>query len=78
MTADAKHIMNAALALPPDDRAELAEQLLRSLDETHPDPDVDAAWQEEIQRRVDEVNRGVATLIPADQAMELLRNRKKP
>lgn len=44
----------AALALPFEERAELAAQLLASLD-GEPDEDVEAAWAVEIGRRVEKI-----------------------
>jgi len=50
MNATAKHLLRDALALPADERVELAEELLASLDGDS-EPNVDAAWGEEIERR---------------------------
>ena len=50
MTVDAQKLFEAALTLPANDRAELAAQLLASLDEA--EADVEAAWAAEIERRV--------------------------
>jgi len=52
--------------LPEAERAELAGSLLASLD-TNIDPDVDAAWQQELARRLDEVRSGKVATIPWDQ-----------
>lgn len=60
-----------ASALSPEDRARLAEELLASLD-PH-DTEVEAAWDEELRRRIDEVERGTVQLIPADQAFAQVR-----
>jgi putative addiction module component (TIGR02574 family) len=60
-----------AKALPPEDRARLAEELLASLD-PH-DADVEAAWDMELRRRIDEIEQGEATLVPADQALAAVR-----
>ncbi len=49
MTTNAQKLLADALTLPPNDRAELAAELLASLDEM--EPDVEAAWAEEIRRR---------------------------
>ncbi len=50
-------MLQKALALPENERAELAGTLMSSLDTTI-DPDVDAAWQQEVARRLDEVQSG--------------------
>jgi len=44
----------AALALPPEERARLARDLLRSLD-VPADQDADAAWITELERRAREL-----------------------
>lgn len=60
-----------AQALPPHERARLAEELLASLD-PH-EAEVEAAWVEELRRRIDEVERGAVALIPASQAFAQVR-----
>lgn len=60
-----------AKALSPAERARLAEELLASLD-PH-DAEVEAAWDEELRRRIDEVERGTVQLVPADQAFAQVR-----
>ena len=57
MTQEAHELLQKALALPENERAELAGNLISSLDTTV-DPDVDAAWQQEVARRLDEVQSG--------------------
>ena len=54
-----------ARALPPEDRARLAEDLLESLQEDS-ETEAEAAWDHEIERRVREVKSGTAQLIPAE------------
>ena len=60
-----------AKALPPEERARLAEELLASLD-PH-ETEVESAWDEELRRRIDEVERGAVQLVPADQAFAQVR-----
>ncbi len=57
MTQEARELLQKALALPDNERAELAGNLISSLDATV-DPDVDAAWQQEVVRRLHEVQSG--------------------
>lgn len=53
MTEKSQVILEEALKLTANERAEVAEQLIASLDEA-PDADVERAWQEEVHRRVQE------------------------
>lgn len=57
MTQEAHELLQKALALPENDRAELAGTLISSL-ETTVDQNVDAAWQQEIVRRQHDVRPG--------------------
>jgi len=66
MTQQTEELLQKALSLPEAERAELAGSLLASLD-TNIDPDVDAAWQQELARRLDEVRSGKVATIPWDQ-----------
>ncbi len=73
MSGQSQALLEQALKLPLNERAELAEQLLRSLDPVA-DQDVEAAWQKEVQRRLSEVERGVAQMIPWEEVRERLRH----
>lgn len=62
MTQEAQELLQKALALPENERAELAANLISSID-TNVDQDVDAAWQQEVVRRGHEIQSGkVATI----------------
>jgi len=50
-------LLQKALALPENERAELAGNLISSLDATV-DQDADASWQQEVARRLHEVQSG--------------------
>ncbi len=50
-------IEEQAKALPPEERARLAESLLESLAKER-DPEVEAAWEREIQERIAAYRRG--------------------
>jgi putative addiction module component (TIGR02574 family) len=56
-------ILREAVDLSEHDRATLAGLLIESL-EGEPDPDVEAAWAAEIERRVAEVEAGTVKTIP--------------
>jgi putative addiction module component (TIGR02574 family) len=59
--------------LTTEERTELANYLLDSLDEG--DEDVAAAWQAEVRRRVAEIRAGQVTGKPAEQVFAEVRER---
>jgi putative addiction module component (TIGR02574 family) len=74
MTDKTQAIVEQALKLSPTERADVAEQLLASLDEAL-DRDVEKAWQEEVQRRLGQIERGEVKLIDSDTVMAELRKK---
>ena len=62
-------VLADALRLEPDARAELAAELLASLDGP-PDPDAEAAWAAEIDRRIAAIESGAIRLEPWDRARQ--------
>jgi len=65
-------IIAQALPMPPKIRATIAERLLSSLD-LEPDLDVELAWQQEVQRRIVEVEKDEVVCIPWEQVLQRLR-----
>lgn len=60
-----EEILSAALSLSPNERAMLAEHLLASLD--GPDQnEIDAAWAEEAERRMSEIDEGKVEAIDGE------------
>ena len=57
-----------ALKLPASERAAFAQRLLASLD-----PDTEELWAVEVERRVAEIENGVAQLIPVSEALAQVR-----
>ena len=73
MARKLEEIYQEASALSDRDRAELAGMLLDSL-EGETDPEVEAAWAEEVERRIRQVDAGEVKLIPWEQVRaELFR-----
>ena len=66
MTTLVEELSERARSLGPEDRARLAEDLLASL-EGESDSDAEAAWEQEIRRRVDEVKIGSAKFVSAEE-----------
>lgn len=75
MTAKTQVIVEQALKLSPTERADVAEQLLASLDEAL-DSDVEKAWQEEVQQRLQQIERGEVKTIPWEEVQRRLRHGK--
>ncbi|HET6764880.1 MAG TPA: addiction module protein [Longimicrobiaceae bacterium] len=68
-----------AMELSREDRAYLAQRLIESLDDIDDDDDpeeVERAWSEEIQRRIDEIDSGAAELVAGDEVLGAFRARR--
>lgn len=61
-----------AQTLGVQDRARLAELLLDSI-HVGPDKAIDDAWDAELLRRINELDRGVAVLVSAEDAFTQVR-----
>ena len=74
MNTQAEQVLRSALSLPADDRVEIAESLILSLDEQTA-AEMEATWADEIKRRIESVDAGRVKLIPADEVMREMRER---
>ncbi|MGA2496615.1 MAG: addiction module protein [Tepidisphaeraceae bacterium] len=68
-------LVDRSLALSEAERADLAHRLLPSLEASAPASSevVDEAWAAELQRRVDQVDRGEVKMIPWPEAEKRIR-----
>ena len=76
MSNNFEEILNAALSLPPEQREALADHLLDSLDGPEQKA-IYAAWAEEAERRMRELDEGIVEAIDGELVMERLRSRYK-
>lgn len=76
MTAQGKRILTEALALPPAERAVLADQLLSSFDHAS-NESVDAAWAKEAEARIDAYDRGEMLSTPVHEVFAELEHRER-
>lgn len=67
-------VWKEAAELSVEDRATLAGLLIESL-EGEPDPDIEAAWVAEIEKRVAELDAGAVESIPWEQVRQRLLDR---
>jgi len=65
LTAD--QIESEALSLPRPERDRIAQALIASL---QMDPEVERAWEEEIRRRIRDIDSGATELIPGEQVFK--------
>jgi putative addiction module component (TIGR02574 family) len=72
--ASEKDLLTDVLALPAEERARMAHELLVSLDERE-DPDAADAWLAELEQRAREVENGTAELEDWDVVRERLAQR---
>ena len=77
MSADTKALLREVLGLPIPQRAEIAAELLDSLDEHEADdPDeVRMLWVAEINRRAESVNEGTASFESWDSVRQRMSRR---
>jgi putative addiction module component (TIGR02574 family) len=66
--------MAEVLALPVQDRAFLARQLIASLDDSV-DADAETQWQEVIDQRSHEIEEGKIACRPVEQVVQGIRNK---
>lgn len=66
MTKPVSSVLADALRLDPEARAELAAELLASLDGPV-DPDAESAWEAEIERRITAIEAGTIPLEPWEE-----------
>jgi putative addiction module component (TIGR02574 family) len=72
MDMSAEELRAAVLALPKDERADLAELLIDSLTDQE---EIEQAWLVEVRRRLGEIERGEAELIDNEEVFAELRAR---
>jgi putative addiction module component (TIGR02574 family) len=79
--AAAKEIIEAALKLDPAERELVVEELTASLHSGFANPEIEAAWAEEIQRRCAEIDAGKAVMRDwpevRDEILAELRERRR-
>jgi len=66
MTQEAADILKRALSLPSADRADLVAILMNSLDSAE-GATLEAAWREEISRRIEDLDSGKAQTVPWEE-----------
>jgi len=77
MSANSEKVLQEALSLPPNDRAEVLERLLETFQEA-PDPELDKLWAQEAEDRIDAYDRGELGSVSAEEVFARInRERRK-
>ena len=63
---DTANLTSEALSLPVQQRAELAAQLLSSIDALS-ESEIEALWLQEAAHRASQIDQGLSKLIPAEE-----------
>ncbi len=74
-TVELDRITDLALGLTPHDQSLLLSRLFDNLESLGVDPEHEAAWAAEIERRVKEIENGEVELIDHEVVMKELRDR---
>lgn len=74
MSQTAEELKDQLIRLPQDERAELAQFLIDSLD-GQSDPDAEEAWARELVKRAEEIQTGQAVGEPSEQVFARLREK---
>ena len=74
MNNDTQDLLDKALGLPPEARAAIAGSLISSLDDSV-DEEAEAAWEEEIRKRLVDLDSGIIETIPWSEARKRILGR---
>jgi putative addiction module component (TIGR02574 family) len=69
MTQQVSELLEKALSLSTRERGLLIDRLVETLDDEPAEEGVEAAWGEEIKRRVDDIRSGRVKTIPGEQVL---------
>lgn len=74
-----EEVEKLAHALPEDQRIRLANSLYESVgeEEQASEAEIEAAWGDEIKRRLDEIDSGAVEMIPLEDVLARMNERRK-
>ena len=76
MSENATQVLQNALALPAQERAELVDKLLASL-QAPSDPRLDELWIREAESRLNAYDRGEMEAIPAEEVFDKIDDQRR-
>jgi len=75
MSANAEKVLQEALNLPLQDRAEVLERLLATFHEP-PDAELDELWAQEAEDRIDAFDRGELSSVSAEEVFARIERQR--
>ena len=72
ISPQAAELLDKVLALSVEDRGVIIDRLVESLDAGPAEEGIEAAWSDEIKRRVEEIQSGKVRTIPGEQVFREL------
>jgi putative addiction module component (TIGR02574 family) len=77
MKATLEQVVNDARELSPQDQWKLVTHLIHDLDpgENLPEAEIEKAWNDEIARRLDDIDSGRVKAIPAEEVFARIQRR---
>ena len=73
MSIQTAEIISMAKAMPLEDRAEIVDSLLESMQPT--DARIDELWKQEVERRIAKYEAGGVELVPGEVVFERIKRR---
>ena len=77
MTTQVSELLEKALTLSTQERGLLIDRLVETLDNEPAEAGVEAAWEEEIKRRMDDIRSGRVKTIPVERLRDRLSTRRR-
>jgi putative addiction module component (TIGR02574 family) len=77
MTPQVSELLEKALTLSAHERGLLSDRLVETLDNEPAEQGVEAAWDEEIKRRVDDISSGRVKTVPGNRLLGRLKARQR-
>ena len=76
MSSNDEKILQDALNLPPQDRAEVLERLMATFQEP-PDSELDKLWAQEAEDRIDAYDRGELESVSAEEVFARIERQRR-
>ncbi|MCL2424090.1 MAG: addiction module protein [Micrococcales bacterium] len=75
MAPELAALIEAGRCLAPEERYELANQMLASVEPTVDPAGADEAWRAELRRRIDDIDSGRVQLVDHAETVQIARDR---